>query len=281
MSAPGGTSYHVLTRAELRGFDEEATELVMTAIGHGCLGRLSSKGHVILRSPTGETTAIPRNMSAQNRTAQNARAAVKRLLREPIEPPATEDDALGSQKARARTQTQAPRRLTVNQAFRDHGAAFASWYATYAAAHPLGLPAGSLLEVDLDDDAAPTFLPVVPDHVPEEAITMTTSAEALAEPRAVETEVVAERLKNDSVPPEAHHPKHGSTAATTSPVGPEEILRRVREALGEDPRLAALAADLAEARAEIEALNERLAAQTALAEEASHRLVLIQEVFSV
>lgn len=73
--------YRPLTPKDLAGFDERAREMVIKAIDAGCTGKVSRKGHVILRNDSGQTTAIPRNLTSPNRTAQNAAAQLERILR--------------------------------------------------------------------------------------------------------------------------------------------------------------------------------------------------------
>lgn len=78
--APRNSPFGTLTRRDLTAFDQKATDLILSAIEFGCIGRVSNRGHAILRNNTGKTTAVPRTMSTPNRSAQNARAQVKRLL---------------------------------------------------------------------------------------------------------------------------------------------------------------------------------------------------------
>jgi hypothetical protein len=75
------TKYTKLTKADLRGFDAESTKLILWAIEQGATGKVSNRGHCILRGPDGRTTAVARKMTSQNRTAQNTRAQVARLFR--------------------------------------------------------------------------------------------------------------------------------------------------------------------------------------------------------
>lgn len=74
--------YRSLAREDLTAFDREAKDLTLAAMIVGCVGRISAKGHAILRNDAGGTASIPRNMTTPNRSAQNVRADIKRLLRE-------------------------------------------------------------------------------------------------------------------------------------------------------------------------------------------------------
>lgn len=75
------TQYSKLTKADLRGFDAESTKLILWAIEQGATGKVSNKGHAILRGPDGRTTAVPRLMKNRNRADRNSRAQVARLFR--------------------------------------------------------------------------------------------------------------------------------------------------------------------------------------------------------
>lgn len=84
LNATSSGSFRALTARDLGGFDKHAKALILQAIEHGCTGRVSAKGHCILRNTHGDTTAVPRSMSVANRSAQNSRAAVRRLITEQI-----------------------------------------------------------------------------------------------------------------------------------------------------------------------------------------------------
>lgn len=73
-------SYRRMTRADLRDFDDQAIRLILEAMNQGALGRLSSRGHVILRSPSGATCSVPAHMGDNVRTFQNVRAALRRAF---------------------------------------------------------------------------------------------------------------------------------------------------------------------------------------------------------
>jgi hypothetical protein len=78
----GKSGFGKVTRAELRGFDAEATELILWAQMRGATVKISKRTHAILRGPNGATASVPRNMYAANRTAKNTRAQVRRMFRE-------------------------------------------------------------------------------------------------------------------------------------------------------------------------------------------------------
>lgn len=93
MSTQTIAPYGALTARDLSGFDAEPRALVLDAIARGATGRLSNRGHVILRSPDGVRTAAVQRKFTNNRGAQNSRAGVERLFRDvPLtlaEPPRT------------------------------------------------------------------------------------------------------------------------------------------------------------------------------------------------
>lgn len=97
-------SWRVLTRGELKPFDTVAQDIILAAMNKGAKGRISTKGHVILRSPKGGTMAVSRNTSAGNRTAANCRADFKRLF---ADLPDVEPDLPAGQEEETRTDVDA------------------------------------------------------------------------------------------------------------------------------------------------------------------------------
>lgn len=75
-------SYTPVTRADLKGFDRAATDLILAAQEKGCRVRISNRNHAILLTPDGvRTTAVPRKMKSGQRTSKNTYAAVARLFK--------------------------------------------------------------------------------------------------------------------------------------------------------------------------------------------------------
>lgn len=263
-NSQGSTMFRQLTRADLITFDREAKDLILEAMDVGCLGRVSSKGHCILRNNAGGSTSIPRNMTSPNRTAQNARAKMKRLLADHQSDPGASVSDLPR-----RTQ-----RMTVAQAFIEHANTFSRWLDDL----PGGLPADQLLEISFDEADEPSFNPV-------------STREPKPEPRPVDTETLSlqrtrrtnhlkiapepgqEAEPDMSAQPEEQDPKPKPVPVPRSTVSSsEEVLARVRDALGEDPRVAVLKSRVTE-------LEKDLAKETERADEAHSRLRLIQEAF--
>ena len=68
-------------RSDLKGFDRQATDLILWAQEQGATIRISRRGHAIIMAPNGGTAAIARK-SKRNRNDKNGAADVKRLFRD-------------------------------------------------------------------------------------------------------------------------------------------------------------------------------------------------------
>lgn len=66
-----------LTRRDLATFDDSATAAVLAAMDRGGVGRISSKGHAILRSPNGRTMSVTPN---SNRSKQVVEINLRKLF---------------------------------------------------------------------------------------------------------------------------------------------------------------------------------------------------------
>ena len=74
-------SWKKLTRSDIRTFDDRSTEIVLSAMKvDGAEGRVSSRGHAILRAPNGETMSVSRKMSHLNRGGQNIESEFGRIF---------------------------------------------------------------------------------------------------------------------------------------------------------------------------------------------------------
>ena len=72
-----------VTRADLKGFDRTAQDLILDAQAQGARIRVSNRGHALVYGPDGESsTAVPRKMKNRNRAHQNTMAALKRMFKE-------------------------------------------------------------------------------------------------------------------------------------------------------------------------------------------------------
>lgn len=72
--------YGRLSRVDLKGFDRRAQNIVLMAMERGAEGRISNKGHAILRSPNGETMSVSKNTGQGNRGLQNMEADFRRCF---------------------------------------------------------------------------------------------------------------------------------------------------------------------------------------------------------
>jgi hypothetical protein len=241
-SIASGSGYRQLTRADLTTFDREATDLILQAMKIGCLGRISSKGHAILRNNAGGTTSIPRNLTSQNRAAQNARADMRKFLaRHRHEQP----------DERMLRIPEPVRRTTVTKAFSQYGADFARWLDT----QPGGLPADAVIEVEIPDDGTPRF----------QVVSLPPTAQRTPDHTASRTETTV-----SSKPPVQTTP---DPAPLEVDITADEVLQRIREVLGTDPQVAALQVRIAE-------LEELLSAESERADSAVARLERIQQAFN-
>lgn len=77
------TGWRVLTRQDLKAFDDDQTKAVLYAMDNGGIGRISAKGHAIIRNTTGQTMSVSRNGAA--RTKQNTAADLCRLFGAPVD----------------------------------------------------------------------------------------------------------------------------------------------------------------------------------------------------
>lgn len=67
-------------QVDLRGFSDASTELVLSALSRGWIGRVSNKGHAILYWPNGGSVSVSRNLDGKRR-GDNAKADIRRIER--------------------------------------------------------------------------------------------------------------------------------------------------------------------------------------------------------
>jgi hypothetical protein len=77
MGSPSG--FRRLTRVDLKGFSRQSQNLVLMAMERGGVGRVSNRGHAILRSPSGSTMSVSRAFS-NNRGMKNCEAQFMRVF---------------------------------------------------------------------------------------------------------------------------------------------------------------------------------------------------------
>lgn len=138
--------YASLDRTDLSGFDAQATDLILEAMEAGCTGRISAKGHAILRNNIGDTASVSRHSAVQNRSAANTRSNVKRLIR--MQPSSAFGDLTP-----ASDPAPEPERITLDKAFSEYGKDFDRWFT----AKKNGIPAGSQIDVAFDNHNNPKF----------------------------------------------------------------------------------------------------------------------------
>lgn len=81
----GKANWYKLTRSDLATFDDIATNVILYAMERGGSGRISRKGHAILRGPNGGTMSVPRD---GNRSQQVLEGTVRKMFdSEPNESP--------------------------------------------------------------------------------------------------------------------------------------------------------------------------------------------------
>lgn len=81
MSKQGGrqaSEFKKIGKRDLTVFDDEATQLVMEMMDAGWTGRLSQRGHAIMRAPDGQATHSISRDSLRGRSGRNARAIFER-----------------------------------------------------------------------------------------------------------------------------------------------------------------------------------------------------------
>lgn len=294
------TKFGQLTHRDLRAFDQRATDLVLTAMDVGCTGRVSSKGHAILRNSAGQTTSVPPTSISLNRSAQNAAADLKRFL----EGHATQPEA-------SLTPTDLTSPITVVEALDRHGMAFSNWMDTHGELSP-----EDKIEVVPAHNGSPSFS-LLPESTPtpvegpaEEAEEVVYPVAAVAETNSVTGKTVRNRLRavggrdEDGryratpsklrraglyvpSPAEPKQTKRTDDQQTlSSDVDAARILDRIRSLLGEDPRLQvlevekeALAGEAIRQERRAVAAEERCAEAEKELGETKARLALVKEAF--
>jgi len=71
-----------VSRSDLKGFDGEATRLILWAQEQGARVRISNRGHAIIYGPNGGSASVSSKSKARNRAGKNNAAGVRRLFKE-------------------------------------------------------------------------------------------------------------------------------------------------------------------------------------------------------
>ena len=77
--------WKTLQRTDLKAFDEDMTKMILYAMEHGATGRISNNGHAILRNNDGQTMSVSRSGSGGSRR-QNVARDLTRLFGTTPEP---------------------------------------------------------------------------------------------------------------------------------------------------------------------------------------------------
>lgn len=80
-------TYSAITRADMAGFDAKCIDLAMEAQELGWTGKMSSKGHMIMRAPDGETTFSISRRWTNGRAGMNMRSNLERWKRQALTQP--------------------------------------------------------------------------------------------------------------------------------------------------------------------------------------------------
>ena len=83
-------NWKTLTRSDLKAFDEDMTKFILYAMDNGGTGRVSNNGHAIIRNNSGQTMSVSRSSSGGSRM-QNVARDITRLFGAPgtVEQPRT------------------------------------------------------------------------------------------------------------------------------------------------------------------------------------------------
>ena len=54
----GSRPYRKLTKKDLRGFDDDAQAVILAAMDRGATGRVSRRGHCLLRNSSGDSMSV-------------------------------------------------------------------------------------------------------------------------------------------------------------------------------------------------------------------------------
>jgi hypothetical protein len=262
-------TWGTLTRQDLRGFDEDQTKAILYAMDNGGVARLSSNGHCIIRNDQGQTMSVSR--SAGGRRKQNVAADLCRLFGAPTTdpPPRAQAQANGhSDPSRVTTQGMEADEVLACPAkgcevtFVTEGARY-----THVTTHHWQCPQEGCGFVGRNAQSANLHHIRVHRGInPAKGRTKKPADAERAREPAPTPALVTTMLRREA---EASVALDGETQPVSTgpdPHRPEAVLARVREALGEDPRVPQL-------RAEVDRLTRErddALAQLSLVREALH-----------
>jgi hypothetical protein len=243
--------YHALSRNDLRGFNEPAINLIVSAMSAGAVGRVSNKGHAILRAPNGGTMSVSKDPTKANRGLQNQLSDFRRLFG--CEP---EDVKRGERVAATMTQTvrevpaqQKPEPVMCtakgcNKVFATEGARYSHVERDHAKCR---VPGCGFAAIDRRGEAAHYRMHHKGDAAKQRLGKPATGAAAEAKARA-------EAKVEPAVPAQAPAPAEVLSKQSEE----RKQLSRIRDILGPDPRVKDLQARLEQCGAALQRANDRI-----------------------
>lgn len=223
--------YHALGRRDLGGFNEEAIAIITAATNLGATGRVSNRGHAIIRGPNGQTMSVSKDPTKANRGLQNQLSDFRRIFG--MEPSEALKRKEGPVPTTAIPQQQGVKPSLIrceakgcNQTFVTEGARYSHVQRDHV---PCRVPGCQFPAVDKRGEAAHYRM-----HHKGEAAT-----QRQGKPAKKEVEVT---------------PAVTETRTTEL----EKQLSRIRDVLGPDPRVKDLQARLEECHARNEVLKKEL-----------------------
>lgn len=271
MSTGHGTSWGTLTREDLRDFDGYSTKAVLTAVERGAVGRRSSRGHIILRSPDGRTMSVSRS---SNKSKHVVRQQLDRLFPEPPPPPKEEPVTIPANMRPANSATNPPRPGVwlacpvkgCGRTFPTEGGRYSHIDKEHERCKEEGCDAVSMNRIG----AATHHRLAHEGWKPRKGTGKAAAQEAPAHQEGAVPDLPTEAT-GDAVtasapdadpptPPQEHKPQQGDAAT----------LQSIRKLLGPDPRVANLETELAATRRQLAEARQR-------ASDAEARLALMRE----
>jgi hypothetical protein len=236
--------YHVLSRNDLRGFNEPAINLIVSAMGAGAVGRVSNKGHAILRAPNGGTMSVSKDPTKANRGLQNQLSDFRRLFGcEPEDVKRGERVATMTQVVSEIPAQQKPEPVVCtakgcNKVFATEGARYSHVERDHAKCR---VPGCGFAAIDRRGEAAHYRM-----HHKGDA-----AKQRLGKPA---TGAAAEAKRRAEVKPEPAAPAEVLSKQSEE----RKQLSRIRDILGPDPRVKDLQARLDQCGAALQRANDRI-----------------------
>lgn len=256
------TGWRTLTRTDLKTFDDHMTKAVLYAMENGGVGRISARGHAIIRNTSGQTMSVSRSAGG-NRKA-NAAADLCRLFGAPVDndQPPTIDKRAHANGVAVTSGSGAPDEPTLECPLAVCDAVFVTEGARYSHIetqhHKCTEPGCDYVSASRRG-VAPHRRIAHEGHKPWKSRTDVKAKEG----RATRKPTKATTASTDTT----------HTAPTSNGGTDDDTLNAIRKLLGDDPRVAQLQQLVNQQSANIDALvrqRDDLQAQLALVREALH-----------